>query len=213
VLESEAYTTLPHSARSTLVVIAAQFSGKLNGAQILTRDVCKRFGVVHDTALRDAAELIRRGLVIQTYKPEYWPGRRRASRYALAWLPIQHNNDAPLEQPIPASNDWATWTIADEASAIDADADGPKNRIMPTPDRQSADEGSAIPPSDCRLGVVKTASTADQASDHLDSHGVSRSPSLGDSTPSSTSSPSAAILIDESHRRDQLAALRARARR
>jgi hypothetical protein len=163
VLQSAAWRTLNHSARSTLTVLAAQFHGRLpdgtfvNGLSVLTRKVCARYGIVHDTAVRDAAELERRGLIVRTYRAKYRsspPQRRLASEWALGWLPITHRNHDLRDRPQAAPNAWERWAQISDADV--ASATSPPTALA-----------SAVVPSDCRLGVVDQPTTADDSPLHL----------------------------------------------
>lgn len=131
VLRSEAWRTLPHSARTTLTVLAAQYIGSANGIQCLTRAICREYGIVHDTALRDATELERRGLIVKTHQALYrgrYAQKRVPSQFALAWRDITHRDGKLLDQPEKAPNGWASWTEEKSRSIAD---------------RQTADERSA----------------------------------------------------------------------
>lgn len=166
VLQSEAWRTLKHSARSTLTVLAAQFHGQLhdgtivNGVSVITRKLCAEFGIVHDSATRDAGELERRGLIVRTFRSKYRgaapQAHRLASEYALGWLPVTHRNRDLLDRPEPAPNGWEKWT----AGVFDADEASAERPI-------SADEASADDPQICRRGVGETPTSADENPDHL----------------------------------------------
>ena len=108
VLRSEAWRTLNHSPRSTLVVVAAQFHGGRNGCLLLTPTVCKNYGLDYCQALRDVRVLEEQGLIEKTCQG----GRRPQppSQYALQWRRITHRNNGPLDRKEAAPNGWATWT-------------------------------------------------------------------------------------------------------
>lgn len=118
VLQSPAWMTLAHAARTTLTVLAAQFismpdGSPANGHQKLTREVCRRFGLDHSHALAAAAELERRGLITRTHRPHYrgavhrWP-----SSWALAWLPVTHRDHTVLDDKERAPDGWREWEAA-----------------------------------------------------------------------------------------------------
>lgn len=122
VLQSEAWRTLNHSARSTLTMLAAQYHGQLadgtivNGVSSITRKICTEFGIAHDSVHRNAAELERRGLIVRTYRAKYRsaaPAKSRlASEFALGWLPITHRHRNLLDRPEPAPNGWERFSTA-----------------------------------------------------------------------------------------------------
>lgn len=112
VMESLAWRTLNHSARSTLQVLAVQFAGKHNGIQRLTADVCARFGLNYDQGKRDVAELERRGLALMTCIGGRRP--RPPAQYAIGWRQITHRHNELLDRPEPAPNRWAKWTEGDD---------------------------------------------------------------------------------------------------
>lgn len=116
VMRSAAYRTLPHSARSTLAVLAVQFYSltdgtQANGIQLLTREICARYGLSHDMAIRDARILEAHALSERVQKGEFRraPLRSIPSRYAVGWLPITHEGSGLLEKPRPAPNGWREW--------------------------------------------------------------------------------------------------------
>jgi hypothetical protein len=118
VLQSAAYRSLRHSARSTLLALAAQFRGQNNGSQALPRDVCRRFGLDYHQAHRDVRVLEERGLVKRTYDRRYWSSKSRTPvQWGLAWRPITHSGNEPLDRPVPAPNEWVKW--ADEEKSLE----------------------------------------------------------------------------------------------
>jgi hypothetical protein len=111
VLTSDACRTLPHVARSVLVALAAQFSGKHNGSLSLTRRTAREYGIANTHTLGAALrELEVRGLSRQTR-----PGSRvppRSAFYALEWLPIDEplRHDPHNARPtMKAADTWKTW--------------------------------------------------------------------------------------------------------
>lgn len=84
VLDSPAYQSLSHPARSLLMEVARQFHGDDNGRMLLSRHyLAKRGWKSNDTIQRAKEELIEAGFIYQTVmgmKP--W----KASWYAVTWL-------------------------------------------------------------------------------------------------------------------------------
>lgn len=117
-MRSPAYTTLGHSARSTLTVLAVQYFTVLktieqaNGLQMLTAAICDRYGLTYDTALRDASVLERHGLIVRTQKGRYRPAPQVSTPncWGLAWLPVTHHGPTNLlDKTEPAPNGWKRW--------------------------------------------------------------------------------------------------------
>jgi len=111
VLQSEAYRTLTHQARSVLTALAAQFHGYGNGSQTLTRDDAQRFGIGNPYMLdRSLRELEARALIVKTR-----PGSRQppqASMYAVGWLKIDHQDRLDPHDATPtlrAPDEWRKW--------------------------------------------------------------------------------------------------------
>ena len=88
VLESEAYRSLPDSARSLYVDLRANLTGNNNGWLTCTLSVLHRWGWnSNDKLLRALQNLLDRGLLVRTKKcpPNV---RHEASRYAFTDIPI-----------------------------------------------------------------------------------------------------------------------------
>lgn len=86
VLDSRAYLSLSHPARSLLVEIARQYHGDDNGRMLVTMaHLGPRGWTSNDTINRAKAELLTAHLIYETCK-----GRRpnRASWYAVTWLTL-----------------------------------------------------------------------------------------------------------------------------
>jgi hypothetical protein len=121
-LRSEAWRTLPHSARSTLVVLAAQYAGRHNGIQVLTPRTCAAYGISRSQASRDATVLIERGLIERTCPGGKKP--RPPTQYAVGWRDITHRWNEILDRPERAPNRWATWAAAEKTPVRPTQRDG-----------------------------------------------------------------------------------------
>lgn len=123
VMQSEAWRTLPHGARTVLLVLAVQYSGTANGVQNLARATCRRYGLAHSRALKHAKTLEERGLIVRTYTAAYTTQRSRVpSQWALGWLDITHAGNHELRTIRRAVNAWREWTMrickVDETAAV-----------------------------------------------------------------------------------------------
>lgn len=91
VLDSPAFQTLSHPARSLLLEVARQFVGDNNGRLLLSRRYLSERGWRSaDVIVRAKLELIDAGFLFETVK-----GRRpaRASWYAVTWLLLDPHPD------------------------------------------------------------------------------------------------------------------------
>lgn len=112
VLRTQAWRTLPHQARSVLVVLAAQYSGRDNGSVTLTRRTATDYGLGRpETLYRSLNELQARGLIVRTR-----PGTRippRSAMYALTWRqinePLRHDPH-DVRPTLAPSHTYASWT-------------------------------------------------------------------------------------------------------
>ncbi len=110
VMQSDAWRTLPHGARSTLQVLTAQYAGEANGIQNLCRATCRRYGLSHSRALQHAKMLEARGLIIKTYSARYSTARSRIpSQFALGWRGITHTDNRERGTILKAPNKWQQW--------------------------------------------------------------------------------------------------------
>ena len=107
VLATQAVTTLNHAQFRILVLLAAQFDGRNNGALGLTRSQAANNGISSNNTLYGALrELEIRGLIEQTYPASRVPPR--PSMYCLTWLPV---NDTSWSQAsrVP-THGYREWT-------------------------------------------------------------------------------------------------------
>lgn len=110
VMESDAWRTLPHGARTTLLILAAQYAGVANGVQCLSRKICETFGIEHSNAHRSAKLLKERGLIVETYTAKYTASRARIpTMYALAWRDVSHRGNDVLARAERAPDGWRIW--------------------------------------------------------------------------------------------------------
>jgi len=110
VMQSSAWTTLLHGARSTLQVLEVQFNGKANGVQNLQRATCERYGLDHSRALKHAKTLEARGLIVKTYAATYTASRARIpSQWAIGWHDITHTDNRERGTILKAPNGWREW--------------------------------------------------------------------------------------------------------
>lgn len=110
VLRHPSVTTLHAAVRWVLVALAAQYTGRNNGALTLTRAAAREYGIASsDTLNRGLTELERRGLVMRTDPGSYMPPR--PARFALTWRPLD-DTDYSCANKIP-SFDYRGWTHAE----------------------------------------------------------------------------------------------------
>lgn len=86
VMQSAAYRGCPHPARSLLLDIAMQYSGRNNGSLVACDKYLKPLGwLSSDVIARAKDNLLKSGLLIETRK-----GQRpnKAAWYALGWRPL-----------------------------------------------------------------------------------------------------------------------------
>ncbi len=111
VMQSDAWRTLPHGARSVLQALTVQFDGKANGIQNLCRATCKRYGLDHSRAHKHAKTLEVRGLIIRTYGAKYTVSRARIpSQWAIAWRDITHTDNRERGTILKAPDKWQQWS-------------------------------------------------------------------------------------------------------
>ncbi len=111
VMQSPAWRTLPHGAQSVLQVLAVQYNGIANGVQNLQRATCKRYGLDHLRALKNAKMLEARGLIVKTYSAKYTASRSRVpSQWGLGWRDVTHSDNRERGTVLPAPNKWREWS-------------------------------------------------------------------------------------------------------
>jgi hypothetical protein len=157
VLESEAWRTLSHGARSALTVLAVQFSGVANGIQNLSRVTCRKYGLDHGRTHRDAVrQLEERGLVVRTFTAEYRKSRSRVpSQWALAWRDVTHRNNELLGRVEKAPADWRLWKAVSETKQCGhGDNASTGNAVATTPQDQKT--GVFSTHSSVKTGVATT---------------------------------------------------------
>ena len=147
VLTSDACRTLPHSARTALIALAAQYRGRNNGDLSLTWATGKPFGINSKCQLIGGiALLLERGLIQKTRQGGKKP--LGPSLYAITWMPVDDLNGKIESGPTTApSNAWATWS-----SGLPAD--------QSTENHQHHRRGTSAPPADQRTPL--SAPRADQ---------------------------------------------------
>ncbi len=107
-LQSVAVRTLPHAAFKILVLLAAQFTGRNNGTLAMTELWGRRFGFTsRDTIYRSLAELVGRGLIVQTRKGI--KSKTHFALYALNWRPIHNRGGQPLDHAESPTRTWEKW--------------------------------------------------------------------------------------------------------
>lgn len=132
VLTSPAVATLSAATRWVLVALAAQFTGRNNGALSLPAAAAAKFGITsRDTLYSGLARLCERGLAIQTDPGSYQPPR--PARYAVTWRPL--DDTAYTTGTRTASHDYRNWTPPpkDKSRVPAAGTDGTDQRDRSTP--------------------------------------------------------------------------------
>lgn len=121
VIDSPAYRALPHPARSLLVDVARQFSGRNNGALVATPRYLQPLGwKSHDTVARALRQLLDARLLVETRKGRF---PNTPAWYALGWLvldirdgldidPSTYRKDAYSGAPLIPSHGARTMPVA-----------------------------------------------------------------------------------------------------
>lgn len=107
VLEHVSVRTLGHAAFRLLVLLAACYNGKNNGALGVTASQVADAGFTNRRTLyRSFRELEQRGLIVRTYPASRVPPR--PTMYALTWLPL-NDTDYSQSSRVPAHQyrDWS----------------------------------------------------------------------------------------------------------
>lgn len=106
VLRSTAVTTLTHAQFRVMVLLAAEYSGKNNGAVGITETQARDAGIGSDNTLYSALhELERRGLIQMTHPASRVPPR--PTMYALTWRPIDDTDYS--QRRVTAPHTYRDW--------------------------------------------------------------------------------------------------------
>ncbi|MBK9130604.1 MAG: hypothetical protein IPM20_03030 [Gammaproteobacteria bacterium] len=106
VLEHQAVTTLSHAGFRVLVLLAAMYRGRNNGALGITPEQAAKAGIgSRNTLYRALAELGNRQLIIMTHPASRVPAR--PTMWAITWLAV---DDTPYSRasPVP-SHAYRSW--------------------------------------------------------------------------------------------------------
>jgi hypothetical protein len=105
-LQHIAVITLTHAAFRVLVLLAAVYNGKNNGAIGITADQAADAGIGSDKTLyRALRDLEQRKLIRQTYPASRIPPR--PTMWALEWLPVDDTDYSTTTRT--ASHDYRAW--------------------------------------------------------------------------------------------------------
>ena len=153
VIKSIALMTAPRVCQWLLVCLLAQPSAKRNGSAFLSWKKAHEFGV---TCKRDYAdglrELCKRGLLILT-RPGAKPPIRRASLYAVTWLPIADPDPADPHQAAPsawAGDDWNSWSPPPDIGPTGWTVRGIRKLSKRALSKDSAGDSISTPPESLR---------------------------------------------------------------
>lgn len=106
VLSTKAVTTLAHSEFRVLVLLAAQYNGRNNGALGITHSQAAINGIVSKHTLYKALTALEdRGLIRETYPASRVPPRPKM--FALTWISIDDTSWSQRER-LPTHN-YKTW--------------------------------------------------------------------------------------------------------
>jgi hypothetical protein len=99
---SQAWATLTDRQRDLLVVLAAAYTGKNNGALRVPWAIAQKIGFESPAALGvDRLELVKRGLIARAQ-------RGHSGGYAITWRPVDTCEFGHLRRTLPSSA-WRTW--------------------------------------------------------------------------------------------------------
>ena len=108
-LQSCAYTSLSHAARSYLTALASECNGSNNGRIKFTREVAVRYGLTSDdTRTRCLTELEKRGFIRFTTKVKGPNPHRHCDLIRLTWHHMYEYLTWNLPEMLP-TNDWDKW--------------------------------------------------------------------------------------------------------
>ncbi|TCJ16092.1 hypothetical protein EZJ19_05735 [Parasulfuritortus cantonensis] len=113
-MDSVAFTGASHTAKALLLELGRQLNGRNNGHLQLTESWLIKRGWSRNTPARARAELIERGLIVQTRQ-----GGRNigASLYAVTWLSI--NNYVGLDIG-PRNYHPGAWALMENLNLAEA---------------------------------------------------------------------------------------------
>lgn len=95
VIDTREQAALPHAARSLLILIARQYSGRNNGRLVATPKYLERYGWrSHNSTTRCLRQLSDAGLIIQT---RIGTRPNRAAWYAITWQSLDHDREMDIE--------------------------------------------------------------------------------------------------------------------
>jgi hypothetical protein len=108
VMQSSALATAPHASFRVLAMLLVGKSKERNGTLAVTDSYAAKFGMTsRDTVYRSLSTLENRKLIERTRKVK--PMGRFPTLWAVTWWPIYYRDGQPLDQPEPATNDYAKW--------------------------------------------------------------------------------------------------------
>lgn len=133
VIDHCAWTTLAFVARCVLLAVMGQFRGRNNGTLPLTEGIARGCGVPDSHQLyRALRELEARGLIVCTRRGSGGGPHKKASLYAVTWLPIDPPDDKNPHEAEPTNvasyafeswsgtpNHWG-WTIPSRRKTLES---------------------------------------------------------------------------------------------
>lgn len=124
VMQSEAWGSLPHFARSIFAGIAAQYRSGNNGNLDFPASKAARYGISHKELAAAIPLLEMTGFIVKTRQGRLEGGRKLCTLYALACWPLDpcDKYDQPVSLQQPASNAWARWQRPADWARIVRDA-------------------------------------------------------------------------------------------
>lgn len=120
VMESPAYVSLPHYARSVLLLLASKYRGNNNGDLSLTkRDAIK--SRIRNWEWASGLELLQMvGLIAKTRQGKVLEGDGVCTLYRLTWRDLDPRDkyDNPTVMQQPPTHEWALWKCPDDWQAV-----------------------------------------------------------------------------------------------
>lgn len=115
-MDSPAYVSLPHHARSVLLLLASKYRGNNNGDLSITKPEAKKKGI-SNWELASGLELLQlTGLIAKTRQGKVLEGKGVCTLYQLTWRGLDPSDkyDIPTIMPRSPNNEWALWKRPDD---------------------------------------------------------------------------------------------------
>jgi hypothetical protein len=116
VMESPAYTSLPHYARSVLLLLASKYRGNNNGDLSITKSDAAKNGI-GSWEWSSGLDLLQTvGLIEKTRQGKILGGNGVCTLYRLTWRDLDPSEkyDNPIVMSRPPTHEWAQWKTPDD---------------------------------------------------------------------------------------------------